>query len=248
MRKTHHGVRACHDACAESEHSSAVLPGKLEIRDISKSGFGIFDALRVRGAAVGAISALFGALTLLSVGCGGDDATIGLMDDGGTSGQDGDAASSGNDGGTDGADPDGNGGGDDGGDDGSTQGDTGPCSGPPTVTFVAPASDATITVKTTDASTYQSTFKAKVKFCASMQKVVFDYEGPVGAVLEQHHEFTTFADPFVQDVGVGGSETSLASHNGGTATSSWNFVVSATDADNQTTTKKLPFTLVVQKK
>jgi hypothetical protein len=115
----------------------------------------------------------------------------------------------------------------------------------PHVSVLTPASAATITVSNGNRSTYFFTFSAQVDFCAAMQSVTFDYSGPMGRVSAQERIFTSPASPFTERTQVGGAGNSLAAYDGGQNPSSWIFVVTAVDANNQITVVEVPFTLMV---
>jgi hypothetical protein len=120
----------------------------------------------------------------------------------------------------------------------------GGCAAKPTISVEAPTTGATITVHTPMQSTWYYDFKAAVTFCGPMRAVQFDYQGPRGICAQQRMQFTTPANPFTEHTQVGGSAGALATCGTGQS-QSWQFLVTATDAQNRTTTASIPFTLSV---
>jgi hypothetical protein len=127
--------------------------------------------------------------------------------------------------------------------DADAAGDSG-CSGPH-VAILTPATGTTIAVSTRNPSTDYFTFSAHVDFCAPMQSVTFDYSGPTGLVSQQETVFTSYANTFAQQTQVGGTGPSLATYGGSQNPSSWVFVVTAVDVNNQSTVAQASFTLLV---
>jgi hypothetical protein len=81
-----------------------------------------------------------------------------------------------------------------------------------------------------------------------MQFVQFDYVGPTRNCAQQEQKFVAYSSPFSQSTQVGGGMGSLATCGDGRQPESWQFVVTATDMANQTTTAAVPFALAVSNK